>query len=272
MLRYRSCPRCEAAVPMGPPLCLRCGANLDFQSTENHLRDFVTRYEVGQTAVWIFPTSIFKGQGLTYWSIDEPENAYPFLETPSADTVQRHQGGYLCDAVVDSANNYLIAGSGLARHLDETLGEPYRKQRQALLDAHHGELVHGSSYFLPLSFGRVLRGIVEAISVRYSRGDARELTSIHTRDEHVRNCVFAALLRAHENACRSLAIPQMASRPGYSIYGPTQAPAVMVNATLNAIVSFLVEVKPTSLQRICLHPADDESEEQMVLFFNRLKG
>ena len=255
---------------------MRCGADFSPQPDDNVLRDVVTRYRLNSTEIWIFPTCIFGDRGMAYWLQDRNEGGrYPFMEILCPDDEEHgHYQGQLCDALVDSANNFLIAGSGLARHLDEQFGEHYRQRKREVLDENHGELVHGQAYFLPLSSPcrRVLKGVIEAISIRYSRGAGGALRRIPSNDTHVRASVLDALRRAHDQACRSVAMPQMASRPGYSIYGPAVAPAVMVAASLNAIVTFLSEVTSTSLQRICLHPADLAAEEQMVLFFNRLSG
>lgn len=273
-MQFQICDSCHRIVLSGPPVCMLCGTDFSFQPTDNFLRDVVTRYQIRNTEIWIFPTCIFKCSGMDYWLQARGDGGhYPFAEVLGVDDDRCQTDGHLCDALVDSANNFLIAGSGVARCLDEQMGESYGQAKRALLESNSGELLHGQAYFLPLSrpFGRVLKGVIEAISIRYRLGD-RGLSRIPSSDLHIRGCVHGALLQAHENECRSLAIPQMASRPGYSIYGPELAPAVMVGAALNAIVSFLSEVTSTSVQRICLHPADLAAEQQMVLFFARLGG
>lgn len=276
MLRFKKCQECNQIVPSGPPLCTRCGFDFDCQPTDNYLRDVVSLYRINETDIWIFPTCIFGKNGMAYWMQAEEEGEhYSFMEILCPDDVERgHQCGQLCDAVVDSANNYLVAGSGLARWLDEQIGGPYQQAKRELLTRNRKELVRGRAYFLPLPrpFGRVLRGVIEAISIRYTRRANGGLEIVQSNDTHIRSCVQDALLQAHEHALRSVAIPQMASRSGYSIYSPRVAPVVMVNATLNAIVTFLSEVIPTSLRRICLHPADIEAEEQMIAFFSSLRG
>ncbi len=263
-------------MPPGPPLCLWCGLSRDHQPTDDMLQDVVTRYRISSTEVWIFPTCLFNAAGMGYWLLaPEEHGGYPFMEVYRPDDPEHAQAsGQACDALVDSANNFLIAGSGLARRLHDDLGEPYQQAKQALLARNHGELVHGQAYFLPLAgpARRITKGIIEAISIRYCRGEGGALQRLDTRDTHVRSCVVNALSLAHEQACRSIAIPQFASRPGYSVYPGAMASAVMVNAMLNAIATYLCDEPCTSLQRICLHPSDLESELQMVMFFNRLSG
>ena len=269
---FHECYSCKETIPWGTPLCMRCGADFSFQPAENFLRDIVAIYSIGKTEIWVFPNAIFKDRGMAYWLRGLKEGGgFPFCEMMHDDLQRLHDDGTCCDTIVNSANNYLIPGSGLAKFLDEQIGPPYRQTRESLLSLHNGELGHGRSYFLPVPHGRVLRGIIEAISIRYRRDHDDSLERLPTRDSHVNACVYQALMQAHEHGCRSVAIPQLASRPGYSIYGARLAPSVMLNATLNAIVTFLTEVQPTALQRVCLHPGDSSAEEQMVMFLNRLK-
>jgi len=253
---------------------MRCGTDFSYQPTDNFLCDIVSIYPLAGTEIWIFPNAVFRDRGIGYWLLGMDEaSGHPFCEVMHDDLKRRHGDGNLCDAIVDSANNYLIPGSGLAKFLDEQVGTPYREAKERLLQENSGELTHGLSYFiqLPSPHGRILKGIIEAVSIRYHREPGGGLARLPTRDSHINTCVYQALWQAHDHGCRSIAIPQLASRPGYSIYEGNLAPAVMTGATLNAIVTFLAEVRQTPLKRICLHPGDYSTEEHMVLFLSRLK-
>ena len=272
-MNYWSCSRCGRTQPDHPPYCLNCGHDVGpTQPVSDDLRDVVTRFEILNTEVWVFPTRIFGDRSFGYWIGPVPDPSapsgveYPFQDYIGLPDGEYHERGYLIDAIANSANNFLIGGSGIARALNESLGVGYTRENERLLTAHGGELELGKAYFVALEnrFCRVRRGVVQAISIRYLKTAGGKLAGDPTTQSHVFDCVYHALVLCNNLGLRDVAIPQMASRKGYSIYAAHVAPVVMLQATLNAILTFLSEYDTTSIRRICLHPSDYESELLVV--------
>ena len=109
MSRFHECYSCKKTVPRGTPLCMRCGTDIAYQPAENFLRDIVAIYRLEETEIWVFPNAMFKDRGMGYWLLSMNEGGgHPFCEMMHDDLHRRHEDGNLCDAIVDSANNFLI--------------------------------------------------------------------------------------------------------------------------------------------------------------------
>jgi O-acetyl-ADP-ribose deacetylase (regulator of RNase III) len=243
-------------------------------SQERFIDDSVNKFLFFDTEIWVFPVSLFSEQGFGYWVgsvkpttfLDIHGNRTQYQALQQDDINRYHNSGYLVDVVVNSANNFLRGGSGIAKLLKDVLGADYLHQNQQLLNEHGGELKRGNAYFINFSSPayRTLKGIIHAISIEYNKTNGRKFQIDLSSGTHISTCVYNSLTTCHDHHFQDIAIPQMASRVGYSIYPKNIAPVVMLQATLNAIFTFLSKNRSTSIKRICLHPSNQQSEMAMI--------
>ena len=172
--------------------------------------------------------------------------------------------GHYVDVIVNSANNYLIPGSGLAKYLRRKLPKRYENSCNDLLS--RNKLEKGKAYFIPLpNQYRMKAGIIEAITIEYYK-NKKGLTRIESNSKDIYNCIYASLELCDEKGFKSIAFPQMASRPGYSIY-KEQPYRKMIASTFLAINDYL-ESTNSNIKEIFIHPSDLESEELFLILFN----
>jgi O-acetyl-ADP-ribose deacetylase (regulator of RNase III) len=241
-------------------------------SQEFFINDSVNKFLFFDTEIWVFPVALFSETGFGYWVglvkssafLDMYSDRTQYQELQQDEINRYHNSGYLVDVVVNSANNFLKGGSGIAKMLDDVLGADYTDQNKKLLNAHGGELKIGNAYLINFSSPvyRTLKGIINAVSIKYNKN--RKFQIDLSSGNHIFTCVYNSLITCHDHDFQDIAIPQMASRVGYSIYPKNIAPVVMLQATLNAIFTFLSKNRSTSIKRICLHPSNQQSEATMI--------
>lgn len=239
--------------------CARCGtAAYVSGSFEAYLVDFLRVFKIRNTHIYVFPTILGNDKSFGYWTNDLTESFF----TSDADV--RSRVGWSVDVIVNSANNQLIPGSGLANYLRKKLSTEYE---QACLEmVKTNTLQKGKAYFIGIpSQYKIKAGVIESIAVEYqqtSNGWQRVLSN--SRD--VYNCVFSCLKLCDEMKLTSIALPQMLSREGYSIY--TSKPSKrMIASSYLAINDYLISCD-SKIEVIFFHPTDLESEELISLLFD----
>jgi O-acetyl-ADP-ribose deacetylase (regulator of RNase III) len=145
------------------------------------------------------------------------------------------------------------------------LDEDYRAKTQLLANQY---LEIGKSYFIPIDKNfRINKGIIESISICYTKNQNEQLNIVPSSSRDIYNCVYSILTLCDKIGLKSVAIPQMASRAGYSIYD-TGASKAMITAALMAIQDYLFQYE-SQIEQIFYHPSSLEDEEMAVWLLRR---
>lgn len=252
-----NCPKCKYHRKLSFR-CAKCFEPVEMQGAfEEYMYDYLNEISIKTTKLYIFPTVLGGNKSFAHWlceGLDSEKNFFFRYEGASDSMI-----GFSVDAIVNSANNYLIPGSGLAKHLRETLSIEYNVGCNSLSKSN---LIFGNAYFITIpSQFRIKRGIIEAISIKYEIING-QLYHTPTSSKDIYNCIYSSLKIADENNIHSIAIPQMASREGYSIY-PKNAGKAMLSATILAIKDYLYS-NQSNITQIFLHPTTLEDEEFLL--------
>lgn len=252
-----NCPKCNYHRTLSFR-CAKCFEPVEMQGAfEEYMQDYLNETNIKTTKLYIFPTALGSDKSFAHWlceGLDSEKNWFFRYEGASNSMI-----GFSVDAIVNSANNYLIPGSGLAKYLRQKLSLEYDRCCDELSK---GNLTFGEAYFIPIpSQFRIKKGIIEAISIKYEKINGR-LHHIPSAGKDIYNCIYNSLKIADENKLQTIAIPQMASREGYSIY-PKNAGKAMLSATILAIKDYLHSNK-SNLTQIFLHPTTLEDEEYLL--------
>ena len=148
------------------------------------------------------------------------------------------------DAIVCSANNWLILGSGVAGEI-KALGGPdiQNECEQIIKNNGGGPVAIGSAYCTSsgefLRTKKNLKYIIHAVGMGYKVRKENDLSDrIVATPETVFQAVASALAIAEEKGVRTIAFPLMCARPGYSNLETEDAPKVMLTTMMNAINSY----------------------------------
>jgi O-acetyl-ADP-ribose deacetylase (regulator of RNase III) len=244
--------------------CARCFENYFGRNLSSyHLEDFYVPSIIGKTKIFIFPTVFGGDKSIAHWLTDKKtgdKNNISYLLN-----ISNTRFGQSIDAVVNSSNNFLIPGSGLARFLHENLDDDYRAKTRFLANQN---LELGKSYFIPIDKNfRINKGIIESISICYTKNQNEQLNIVPSSSRDIYNCVYSILALCDKIGLKSVAIPQMASRAGYSIY-KTGASKAMITAALMAIQDYLFQYE-SQIEQIFYHPSSLEDEEMAVWLLRR---
>lgn len=198
------------------------------------------------TEIIIFPSSFNNGKTMSYWTENSPKKI--------SDAIPQS-----IDAVVDSSNNYLYAGSGIALCLERKLRDTYLYKKRKLSES--SNLIRGKVYFIQHDEFSINKGIIEAISIHYDENNKISLSN----SNDVYNCTYNSLLCADENNCKTIALPQFVSRRGYSIFNENIY-KIMNSAMFSAINDYIFG-NDSMIEKVILHPSDINSEKNLTNLF-----
>lgn len=148
------------------------------------------------------------------------------------------------DAIVCSANNWLILGSGVAGEI-KLHGGPSIQQECDLIIQHNGgnPVAIGTAHCTGagefLNRKKNLKHIIHAVGMGYKVRKENDLFDrILATPETVFQAVTNTLVIANQTGVRTIAIPLMCARPGYSDVEAEEAPKIMLDATIKAINAY----------------------------------
>lgn len=149
------------------------------------------------------------------------------------------------DVIVNSANNWLVLGTGVAGEIRTQGGPRIQEECDRLIEKNGnqpfaiGSAVWTSSGYLA-SVGGYRRQIIHAIGMGYTTrndvGDPHE--RILATAETVAAAVRSSLQLAEGAGTTSIAFPLMCAREGYSIYPGAAAPYISLATMLAALQHF----------------------------------
>ena len=227
------------------------------EGDEQCITDYFRKFTIKYSSIYIFPTILGNGKSFGYWTeeFDLPE---------CIKNNQHSMFGFTVDAIVNSANNKLIPGSGLAKYLRSKLTSGYTVGCAELLK--NNNLKRGQSYFisLPKQY-RITSGVLEAITVEYYN-TGNGLSRILSNARIVYDCIYSSLEMCDKLGLKSIALPQMVSRIGYSIFRENPSKK-MITSTYLAINDYLNSVN-SEINEIYIHPSNLESEELLYTLFD----
>ena len=147
------------------------------------------------------------------------------------------------DAVVNSANNWLILGSGIAGEIRENGGVRIQAECDRIIADNGGPVDIGSA--VSTSAGLLsdkntnLKYIIHAVGMGYKTKEDNGLQDrILATPETVFEAVKNALKVAEEMNIRTIAFPLMCSRQGYNTLDIKEGPSIMLKTMLRAINSY----------------------------------
>lgn len=209
-------------------------------------------FKVKNTNISIIPSSGFEGKSIGIWLNN-------FSELIPNDLVN-----VKIDAIVNSSNNLNICGSGIALELKNRLNEDYNIISNKLVK--ETKISKGDAGIVILNKPQfnISKAIIHAFTVEYEEV-SRGLDINPTKAIDVYNALYNALKIADEYGIESLAVPQMVSRIGYSIFSE-DIYKKMLSAMYLAINDYLY-LNDSKIKNIYIHPSDEKSEKFLVNLF-----
>lgn len=161
------------------------------------------------------------------------------------------------DAIVCSANNWLLLGSGNAGEIKTFGGAGIQAECEQIIINNGGRPVEiGTAYCT--SAGALtgtnnhLRYVIHAVGMGYKQ---RREDGLHDRilatTQTIFTAVTSALRIADQMGVQSIAFPLMCARLGYSNLVAEDSPKIMLATMLNAINSYVPKGAPFSKVIIC---------------------
>ncbi len=243
---------------------MKCGTLFSYQSSfDEFLIDDIHRFKFINSEIRVFPVFIGGDKSIRHWFNET--DIHHYLSAPH---ISASMDGMLVDAVVNSANNFLIPGSGLSKYISQKMGDEYDNSIKQIIK-NNQNIEKGKSYFTAFDKKnyRIRKGIIQTISIEY-RKSGNQLIRILSRSKDIYNCTFSAMKLADDNNLESIAFPQMATRNGYSIYN-FNSQRLILTATINAIIDYIISI-PTHIKTIYVHPTDYIGEKILVTILNEI--
>ena len=161
------------------------------------------------------------------------------------------------DAIICSANNWLILGSGVAGEIKLHGGPSIQHECDLIIQNNGGHPVAigtahctGAGEFLYSK--KHLKHIIHAVGMGYKTRKENDLFDrILATPESVFQAITNTLAIANNMGVHTIAIPLMCARPGYSVVEAEDVPKVMLDATVNAINAYAERENSIKQVMIC---------------------
>ena len=164
--------------------------------------------------------------------------------------------GQPVEAIVCSANNWLILGTGNAGEIHHAGGEAVQNECNKIIGKNQNKplpigtaVVTGTGKLGKLGY----RFVIHAIGLGYKRKENDKLYErIPATLKTIRNAVKNTLVIADKKQIKSIAFPLMCARPGYNAIKGKNPPAVILRSMIKEIEYFGRKNQSTLKVILCL--------------------